>query len=96
MKTLHKIAAGAAMMLGASLVTAAPAAAQSFGFSFGGPGYSFGYSNGYYGNPYYGYGYPYAYYGAPYYYGRPYYYSRPYYGRPYAYGYRGTYRPYRR
>src|SRR3954468_14986992 len=99
MKTFHKIAAGAAMMLGASLATAAPAAAQSFGFSFGGPGYSFGYSSpayGYYGSPYYGYAYPYAY-GSPYYYGRPYY-ARPYYGRPYAYGYGRSYngRTYRR
>jgi hypothetical protein len=88
---------GAALVIGASLATAAPAAAQSFGFSVGGPGYSFSYNNGY---PYYGgYGY-YArppaygyYYGPAYYYsaprayfGRPYY-ARPYYGRPYR-GYR--------
>jgi hypothetical protein len=95
MNTLQKIAIGAALMIGASI---APAAAQSFGFSVGGPGYSFSYNNGY---PYYGgYGYyaappAYAYYGPAYYYsapgvyyGRPYYYNaRPYYGRPYR-GYR--------
>jgi hypothetical protein len=95
MKTLQKIAVGAAIMLGATLATAAPAAAQNFGFSFGGPGYGFSYnSGGYYGRPYgYGYyGYHGYYYGSPYYYSRPYYggyYGRPYYGRPY-YG-----RPYR-
>lgn len=97
MNAFQKIAIGAALMIGASV---APAAAQSFGFSVGGPGYGFSYNSGYpnYGGGYgyyarppaYGYAYsPAYYYEYPRaYYGRPYYYApRPYYGRPYR-GYR--------
>ena len=96
MNALQKIAIGAVLMTGATIATAAPAAAQSFGFSIGGPGYGFSYNSGYpyYGGPaYYGrpvyYGPPAYYYGYPRaYYGRPYYYNaRPYYGRPFR-GYR--------
>jgi hypothetical protein len=94
-KVIAKIALAAALVTGAAMITAAPASAQSFGFSLGGPGYSFSYGYpGYYGYP------AYSYYGAPYYYGpryyryygRPYYYGRSYYGRPY---YRGGYRRHR-
>ncbi len=96
MKTFQKFALGAAMLIGATVATAAPAAAQSFGFSLGGPGYSLNYNSGYpgyyggygyYGRPSY-YGYPPTYYSYPSYYAypRPYYgrpaYGRPYYGRP--------------
>jgi hypothetical protein len=96
-KIITKIAFAAALATGAAIVTAAPASAQSFGVTIGGPGYGFSYSSGY---PYYGYGYygrPYysypAYYGPSYYYGAPrYYYGRPYYGRSY---YRGGYRRHR-
>jgi hypothetical protein len=97
---ITKIAFAAALATGAAVITAAPASAQSFGFSVGGPGYGFsvnsGYPYGYYGRPYYGpayYGYP-AYYGPSYYYRPSYYsYSRPYYGgRTY---YRGGYRRHR-
>lgn len=91
-KTIATIALTAAIATGAALVSATPAAAQSFGFSIGGPGYGFSYNSGYpyYGYPYYGYPY---YYGPTYYYGRPYYYGRSYYGRP---AYRGSYRGGRR
>ena len=75
-------------------------AAQSFGFSLGGPGYSLNYNSGgyyggygYYGRPSY-YGYPSSYYGYPSTYSIP----RPYYGRPTYYGrpsYRSSYRSYR-
>ncbi len=81
-KSIAKFAFAAALVTGAAIVTAAPASAQSFGLSFGGPGYSFSYNSGY---PYYGYyGRPYYYPAYPYYYGPRYYYSTPrYYGRPY-------------
>ena len=40
MKTFSKIILGATMLVGATIATAAPAAAQFTGFSLGGPGYS--------------------------------------------------------
>lgn len=86
-KIITKIAFAAALVTGAAVITAAPASAQSFGVTIGGPGYGFSYNSGY---PYYGYP---GYYGYPaYYYGRPYYAPRAYYGRPYYRSYRGGYR----
>jgi hypothetical protein len=90
-KVIAKIALAAALVTGAAMITAAPASAQSFGFSLGGPGYSFSYGYpGYYGYP--AYGYYGGYYGRPYYYSGPRYryYSRPHYsGRYYGRAYRG-------
>jgi hypothetical protein len=93
MKHLHKIAMSGALVLGVALAT--PASAQSFGFSYNGPGYSFGFGSGYSCNPYSRYYDPFRcggraftdrYY-TPYgYYGRPYYRSYDRFGRPYYYG----------
>jgi hypothetical protein len=84
MKTIAKAALGALALASFGMATAAPASAQSFGFSFGtGP-----YYGGYYSNPCYE---PYGY--RPYYCYRPapvYRSYRPYY-RPYAYNYRDRY-----
>lgn len=55
---------------------------SSYGFSYGVPGFAFGYSDGYYGGPrYYAAYYPRSYFGYD-----PYGYSRPYYGSYYYYG----------
>ena len=80
MKTLMKAALGAALLVTGAVATTAPANAQSFGFSFGAPGFG-----AYYGaptcwDPYYG-GYYYC--GARY--------ARPYYYAPYR-GYRPAFR----
>ncbi|WP_439497029.1 hypothetical protein [Bosea sp. (in: a-proteobacteria)] len=85
---LRKVLLGvaAAATLGTAAMTSAPASAQAVTFSFGSPGYGYGYRPVQYG-PRWGYG------GG--YYGRPYYgYGGGYYGRPY-YGPRCFFRPVR-
>jgi hypothetical protein len=82
MRTIAKVGLGALALASLGIIGAAPANAQSFGFSFGtGPAYG-GYYNGY-DNPCYR---PYPY--------RPYYCDRRYRAPAYGYSYGYAPRPY--